>query len=212
MERIPMICNSDIIPAMSRVDLDFFHGRPGSGKGTQIRKVQGEKPDAVVVYPGGLIRQAQDPTNRYYHVLAQYQDETNQGGIVVPPNVVGDIVISEVEAHLDEDASTILFDGFPRGLRYLDQKDRVIEAVRRRGHEVRERHIYLDVDEPTARERLRLAQRGRPDDAAIDRRMKEFRTEGTPMIDELRRRGQLIEIDGTETEVEVATRIRRRLS
>lgn len=197
---------------MSRVDLDFFHGRPGSGKGTQIDQVQKERPDSAVVYPGGLIRQAQDPNNQYHQAIAPYLEETNRGGIVIPPNLVGDIVVAEVETHLDEGTSTILFDGFPRGLRYLDQKDRVIEVVRRRGYEVRERHIYLNVDEQTARERLQQAERGRSDDSAIDRRMEEFRTEGIPMIGELRRRSQLIEIDGTGNTETVANMVRRHLS
>lgn len=196
---------------MSRVDLDFFHGRPGSGKGKQIDQVRREGPSAAVVYPGELIRQAQNPSHPYHQAIAPYIEETNRGGIAVPPNVVGDIVVTEVNAHLDEGKEIILFDGFPRGLRYLDQKDRVIAEVRRRGSEVRERHVYLDVDESTARERLR-AERGRPDDAAIDKRMEEFRRETTPMLDELRRRGQLHDVDGTGSIEEVATRVRRRLS
>lgn len=197
---------------MVRVDLDFIHGIPGGGKNDQIKLLLRQFPHAALIYPGELIRQAFNSTNPYHSAVAPHIAVTKKGHIAVPPDVVGNIVIKEVEEALDNGSTRFFFDGFPRGLDYLSQKDRVIEIAKRRGHHVVEKHIYLSVDEQSARRRLLQATRGRDDDTAIDTRMAEFTSKTLPMIDELRRRGQLCEVDGEGTIREVNQRIRRCLS
>ncbi|HYK08515.1 MAG TPA: nucleoside monophosphate kinase [Candidatus Eisenbacteria bacterium] len=192
---------------MPRVDVDFFHGRPGAGKGRQIVEMQKELPNSAVVYPGAIIRDAEDPRHPYHDQLAPFLGQTHSGGIVVPPEVIGQIVETEVDRHLDEGAGTLLLDG----VRYRDTQRRAVAKARRRGLPIRERHVYLDVSEEVARERLKDALRGRPDDGAINRRMQEFNQQTVPILNGLREEGRLREVNGVGTVEQVHQRVRRHL-
>jgi adenylate kinase len=97
--------------------------------------------------------------------------------------------------------------------RWKGEEEGVVRAVEEAGHEMKA-VILLQVDEPTARSRHDqadiVADRGeRADDSPekLTNRFNEFNTKTVPVIDYYRKRGLLIEVDGSQTPPAVTEQI-----
>lgn len=172
-------------------------GPPGSGKGTQARRlVQHFGP--AYVETGELLRQeaAQDtPEGREIKAFLDV-------GHLVPLPLVFKVVerfLATVPPH-----QGIVFDGIPRS---LEQALMLEELLRRSGRRL-DAVILLSVPEKVIRERL--ARRGRPDDTpeVITERLKVYAQEIPGVVDFYRRRGILHVVDGVGTPDEVFERVK----
>lgn len=84
--------------------------------------------------------------------------------------------------------------------RWIGEEKNVLAATEAAGHPIKA-VIYLDITEEEALRRLSVADRGRPDDHEenLRHRLEEFRNKTLPVLEEYRKLGLLIEIDGMQT-------------
>lgn len=188
-----------VIPS-SRLHVALI-GPPGSGKGTQARRLV-QHFGLAYVETGELLRQeaAQDtPEGREIKAFLD-------AGHLVPLSLVLKVVerfLATVPPH-----QGIVFDGIPRS---LEQALMLEELLRRSGRQL-DAVILLSVPEGVIRERL--ARRGRPDDTpqVITERLKVYAQEIPGVVDFYRRRGILHVVDGVGTPDEVFERVKAALA
>lgn len=175
-------------------------GPPGSGKGTQAKRI-GETFGIPDVSTGDIFR---------FHI----KNETDLGLQVKAIVDAGDYVPDEltnalVTARLSEPdaANGFLLDGYPRTLDqvgYLDsllaEQERPLEAVIR---------LVAEQEEIIARLTKRAQEQGRADDSeqAIRHRQEVYARETAPIIDVYRDRGLLIDVDGLGAVTDVGDRV-----
>jgi adenylate kinase len=100
--------------------------------------------------------------------------------------------------------------------KWQGEEQGVLQATETSGHPIKA-VILLTVSEEVARKRHAAggsADRGvRADDAAevFETRLAEFRTKTTPVVDFYREKGLLVEVDGSQTPVEVTDEILKKL-
>jgi len=106
-----------------------FHGKPGSGKGTQSDNIC-EKLGVVAVSTGDLIR-AEIKENT---AMGQEIKAYSEAGKLVPDELVMDILTQRLEQ--EDVAGGVLFDGFPRTANqakmletWLGERGRKVDAV-----------------------------------------------------------------------------------
>ena len=175
-------------------------GPPGSGKGTQAKRI-GETFNIPDVSTGDIFRhniKNQTPLGVQVKTIVD-------AGDYVPDSLTNAIVTDRLT---EEDAQNgFLLDGYPRTLEqvaYLDQllagKNQTLEAVVR---------LVADQDEIVARLTKRAAEQGRVDDSedAIRHRQEIYIRETSPLVEVYRERGLLIEVDGLGTVEEVGDRV-----
>jgi len=177
---------------------------PGAGKGTQ-----GERIAAVYGVPhiatGDLLREkAAQPSPSAGELAAAMAR-----GELVPDEVVMALVVERIAALVPPVG--FVLDGFPRTLAQAEQAYAWGTAADLTFHAV----VSLDVPEAVLVERVlrRAETSGRQDDTAetVRRRIRVYAESSGPLLDFYRRRGILVEADGTGTVDEVTARIRARL-
>ncbi|KAL6122017.1 hypothetical protein NUSPORA_00971 [Nucleospora cyclopteri] len=164
-------------------------GLPASGKGTQA-EILSKEFNLTHISTGDLIRElinmkkadeftynqqktahckAINLLNDYNPATGKYMSDTK--------------MIEILKQFLPED--NYLLDGFPRTIQQVDAVD--IDLV-----------IFINVRKETALKRMLSRNQNRSDDnvRAFQRRLNEFQEKTQPVIDEFRKRGQLIEVDG----------------
>ena len=106
-----------------------FHGKPGSGKGTQSDNIC-EKLGVVAVSTGDLIRAEIKGNTDMGQQIKAY----SQAGKLVPDELVMDILTQRLEQ--EDVAGGVLFDGFPRTANqakmleaWLGERGRKVDAV-----------------------------------------------------------------------------------
>ncbi len=84
--------------------------------------------------------------------------------------------------------------------RWIGEEKNVLAATEAAGHPTKA-VIYLDITEEEALRRLSVADRGRADDHEenLRHRLKEFRNKTLPVLEEYRKLGLLININGMKT-------------
>lgn len=181
----------------------IFIGPQGSGKGTQIEKL-----DAALVAKDPTRRVVDIQTGRRFRALAargegyteKHLSETLDTGILQPHflSVVlwGDAMVQ----HVDPDCH-LLIDGFPRTAEQAKVLESALSFYERSPLHI----INLDTPEEVVRERMK--RRARPDDTegSIEERLRWYREEVLPVIAYYRTRPDTIvlDIDGTGTIDEV---------
>lgn len=175
----------------------IFIGPQGSGKGTQITKL-----DQVL--------KAKDPTNRVVDIQTgrrframaasgegyteKHIEETLNTGILQPLFLSTVLWGDAMRTHLD-DKCHLLIDGFPR---VIDEA-KVLESALKFYHRDQIDIINLNTPEEIVRERM--IGRARPDDttASIEERLRWYREETLPVVEYYRQRPNTIvhDIDGT---------------
>lgn len=161
-------------------------GPPGAGKSVQSTALA-QKHGWLRVSSGELLRAQPDQ---------ELQAEIAAGNLA--PTIKAQAVVQQaLESAPRED--TIMLDGFPRMISearwladYLAGANRQLEVV-----------AYIKLDEHTSKSRL--LRRGRSDDeeAAVETKWQEFKTQTLPVIEMYRLAGQLKEIDGGRSVEEV---------
>lgn len=182
--------------------LIVFIGPPGSGKGTQAKRLL-----AHLAIPhlstGELLREAKQNGTQLGRLAAQYMD---RGRLVPDP-----LVLAMVGDKLQEPAFSrgCLFDGFPRTIQQARSLD---ESLAQRGTPL-DLVLELQADdrELTARMLKRAAKENRVDDnpETIAQRMEVYRRQTAPLLDYYRSKGLLASVDAVGTPDEVFERIKQ---
>ncbi len=178
----------------------ILFGPPGSGKGTQAKRLVDER-GMVQLSTGDMLRAA----------IASGSDLGKRvEGIMQRGELVSDeIVIELIESRLPESeaAGGAIFDGFPRTVAQAEALDHMLDARRRPIDLV----IRLVVDDAELLERVtkRFAESGRPDDnpESFKVRLEAYNRQTAPLIPYYQHHNKLVEVDGMGSMDAVATAI-----
>lgn len=175
-------------------------GPPGSGKGTQGKRLAGRLGLAHIA-AGDLLRAqvtADTPLGRQVSALMAR-------GELVPDQVIMSLLMPEVLAAAQ--ANGYLLDGFPRSIEQAREARTLVEQAGASPDAV----LYLDVPraELTRRILARASAQGRADDNAetVANRLKVFDEATLPLVDYYRERGLLHVIDADQDEDAVTAAI-----
>ena len=164
----------------------FFVGKPGCGKGTQV-KILAEKTGWQVVSAGEQFRtlsKEETPVGR------KLKAQTEKGDLA--PHWFAMYLYLKALFALNEDTN-VIFDGFNRT---VPEAGLLVDSLAwlERPFII----VYLAVSDEAVRSRLakRKEIEGRADDAAVEERLKEYYKHTDPAIEIFRDAGVLIEIDG----------------
>lgn len=185
----------------------IFIGPQGSGKGTQIEKLD------VVLNEADPTREVVDiQTGRRFRALAareegfteEHVSETIDSGVLQPLFLSVHLWADAFTTYVDPDVH-LLIDGFPRTVREARVLETAFEFYERSPLSV----INLDTPEEVVRKRME--GRARKDDtpASIEARLKWYREETLPVVEYYRERENTFvhDIDGTDTIEGVHTQI-----
>ncbi len=183
--------------------IGIIFGPPGSGKGTQAARIEGEF-QLAHLSTGDILRAEVERATEIGKEAARIM----AAGDLVPDDLIVSIVRRRLPA--SEAGAGVLLDGFPRT---LEQARALDEMLDREGHRV-DFVIALDVpdDELVNRILRRALVEGRLDDTklAIAERMHEYHKLTKAVLDYCRKRGVRVEVvDGTGDPDAVFERIRR---
>lgn len=177
------------------MDLVLF-GIQGCGKGTQAKKLAAEF-SFDIFEAGGELRKIKASGTALGNEVASYID----GGRLVPHEIIIRVVRESVRNHKKE--RYLLFDGIPRDFDQMRDFDAIMVQAERTF-----RCVHITLSQELAFERIvgRAKTEGRTDDAdegKIRQRMRIFQEQTIPVIEEYRRRGVLIDVEGDGTVDEV---------
>lgn len=181
--------------------LIVFIGPPGSGKGTQAKRLLSHL-QIPHLSTGEILRDAKERDTSLGRLAAQYMNQ----GRLVPDALVLELV-AECLAK-PEFAKGCLFDGFPRT---LEQAKSLDQTLAKRGTPLAlVLELVADEKELTSRMLKRAAAENRADDnpRTIAQRMEVYKKQTAPLVDYYRKRGILATIDALGTPDEVFERIR----
>ncbi|MBI5414342.1 nucleoside monophosphate kinase [Candidatus Peregrinibacteria bacterium] len=166
-------------------DLILF-GMQGSGKGTQ-GKLLAEKYGYQIFETGAELRKLTEENSE----LGRKVKDIVQRGDLVPNEIVmeiGDHFLNNTDL-----SRPVLFDGIPRSLPQKATLDALLEK-----HERKILGIFLEVDEEEATKRLLLRARSDDNEAAIRRRIENYRKETLPVIEKYESAGILFRTNGLQ--------------
>ncbi len=177
----------------------IFIGPQGSGKGTQIEKL-----DQVLRAQDPTRRVVDIQTGRRFRAMAasgegytekHVQDTLNTG--MLQPLFLSTVLWGDaMRTHLD-DQCHLLIDGFPRVIDEAKVLESALSFYGRNPIDI----IYLDTPEEVVR--TRMTTRARPDDTkeSIEERLRWYREETLPVVEYYRTRPgtHVHDIDGTES-------------
>jgi adenylate kinase family enzyme len=176
----------------------FLIGRPGCGKGTQLKFLK-EKTGFSVVNTGELLRKKAEEKD----VVGDKVSKVLEKGGLIPTPVVFSLWMPLVIECYNKKEKGLIFDGNPRKLyeaRMLEELFLMLEIESLT-------MIYIRISEEEAR--LRLEKRGREDDNEEDikERLRWFKEEVEPVIDYYFEKNALIEINGEQSVEDVSKEI-----
>lgn len=198
-------------------------GKPGSGKGTQS-KFLASKFGLFYFSSGDFARKLarKDP---------KIDDIINKKGELIPQGIMTAYISKYLDKKL-KDNPNILLDGYPR---FVEQYRYLKKFLRERGLKINAA-ILLRVSDETVVTRLsarrmdektgkiynlvtnpppsslpkgQLIQRTDDEEGAIKERLAEFERNTRPMIEEMRKEGDLLEVDGEKPITEIETELAR---
>ena len=192
----------------------IFLGGPGSGKGTQAKKLV-EKRGLTHISTGDLLRKAIADGTELGKTAKKYVD----GGELVPDEVI----LGMIKEKLREIKGGFIFDGFPRTLRQAEGLENIMKEL---NLEI-DKAVNLNVDDHVIVERLsarrmckkcgfeynlktrppkkegvcdidggELYQRSDDNEDTIKNRLDLYHKNTSPVEEFYRKRGKLVEIDG----------------
>jgi len=157
-----------------KINIILF-GPPGSGKGTQAKKLE-EQHGLLQVSTGDLFRFELSNNTPLGQEARKYMDQ----GLLVPDEVTVGMLKNKLEKH--PDVKGFILDGFPRTIRQSEVLDQLLHE---RGEKV-DRLISLVVEDDEIVKRLleRGKTSGRADDAneqVIRKRIEEYKAKTSPV-------------------------------
>ena len=167
----------------------ILFGPPAAGKGTQAKKLVGER-GFIQLSTGDMLRAARSSGSELGRRVAAIMDS---GSLVSD-----EVVISLIEEQLAKNprVAGFIFDGFPRT---IPQAKALDESLARSGQKV-DVVIRLKVDEQALIDRItrRFEAEGRADDnpEAFTKRLVAYNSQTAPLVDVYSGQGKLREIDG----------------
>ncbi len=169
-------------------------GAPGSGKGTQGRRLAAHF-GVPHVSSGDLLREHVAAGTELGRQVSGYLDR----GDLVPDDVVLAIVGEAVMAGVA--TGGYVLDGYPRTLSQAVDAHRLAVTADVAAEAV----VYLDVPDAIARDRLMGRAESRSDDTAVvaERRLAVFHDLTVPLLDYYEARGILARVDGVAAADEV---------
>lgn len=180
-------------------------GPPGSGKGTQAKRLVAAL-GVPQVSTGDMLRAAVAAGTP----VGLHAKGLMEAGRLVPDEVVTGV--AEERLRQPDAARGFVLDGFPRT---VGQARALDELLRRLGVAL-ERCVALQVDDDELVRRMlgRAQLEGRSDDneEAIRVRMQEYRHKTEPLLDHYRAAGVLVEVEGEGEVDDVAKRIQEALA
>ncbi len=167
----------------SQGEIMVILGAPGSGKGTLSKELV-DKYGFVHISTGDLIRKSDDPDLK--KIIA--------GGNFVPDEMIVKLLRSALRK-VDPESNLIL-DGFPRTIKQARKLDSILG---KRGLGLNHA-LFLDIDEETAKERIRerAEKEDREDDKSeetIEKRFKEYEEKTLPLVEFYEKSRKLIKIN-----------------
>lgn len=173
----------------------IMFGPPGSGKGTQSKLVA-EHYDFLHLSTGDLFRREIENKTALGDIVKAFINR----GLLVPDNIVMREFYRYALMH--QEASGIVFDGFPRNPKQAANLDMVFHKKELRIALV----IFMQVPDHELITRVlgRAIDSGRTDDTIeiMQKRLEVYKTITRPVIDYYKVTRRLVEVDGTR-EVEV---------
>lgn len=167
----------------------ILFGPPAAGKGTQAKKLVGER-EFIQLSTGDMLRAARSSGSELGKRVAAIMDS----GSLVSDEVV--IALIEEQLEKNPKVSGFIFDGFPRT---IPQAKALDESLARSGQKV-DVVIRLKVDEQALIDRItrRFEAEGRADDnpEAFKKRLIAYNSQTAPLVEVYSRQGKLREIDG----------------
>ncbi len=172
-------------------------GKPGSGKGTQA-KLLSEKTHWPVLVSGDMFRAlAKEDSFEGKKTKAE-----NDAGLLAPDWWATYFFQKSILNHPHEQG--VIFDGFGRKVPEAKVVIDVLTWLERPFSAV---HIKVSDEEIRTRLALRGTTSGRADDAAIEKRLEEYRTFTDPSIEVFRAAGKLVEVEGEGSVEDIHARI-----
>ena len=173
-------------------------GPPGSGKGTQAKRLC-EQLDFATLATGDLLREARAEETDLGRRASEYMDR----GDLVPDELIVEVIR---EAITDLDGKPILLDGFPRTVAQADALGEALEARDRKLTAA----ILIDVPDEVVIERISGRDDAREDDGpeTVKDRLRVYHGETEPLIAYYDERELLRRVDGDQDPDAVAPGIR----
>lgn len=177
----------------------IFVGPQGSGKGTQIEKL-----DTVIAERDPVRRIVDIQTGRRFRAMAARQETFAEKKVlttldtgILQPDFLTYVLWGEAMLDQLDSKSHLLIDGFPRTVKQADVLDDALDFFERKELHV----INLDTPEQIVRERM--ISRARADDTheSIEARLRWYREDTQPVLDYYRVRPDthVHDLDGTDT-------------
>ena len=177
----------------------IFIGPQGSGKGTQIEKL-----DKTMIEKDPVRRVVDIQTGRRFRALAARSETFAEKKVaatldsgMLQPDFLTHILWGEAMLDQLDPKSHLLIDGFPRTVGQAHVLDNALNFFER--HEV---HIInLDTPEEVVRERMHSRARADDTEASIEERLRWYREDTVPVIAYYKNRPNtnVHTIDGTDT-------------
>ncbi|XP_025111640.1 uncharacterized protein LOC112574655 [Pomacea canaliculata] len=182
----------------------FFAGGPGSGKGTQCKKVTKHYPGAMYISVGEILR---DQIARHGNVDEKWSmiSDLLRKGDLAPEEETVDLLIEAMQAQ--PEAHFYLIEGFPRNLQQLEDFNAKIGGMAFT--------FLLDCEEYVLHQRLSLRgkESERIDDnlVAIGKKLTFFKNNTMPILKAIDDQGKLVWINGDRDSEEIFFDISRSL-
>ncbi len=172
----------------------FFLGRPGSGKGTQV-KLLIEKTGLYPISGGDLLRKRAEEDD---FIGQKIREILSEGGLIPTP-IVFSLWMPLLLELKEKGVKGVVFEGNPRKICEAYMLEELFEMF---GWD-KPKALYLKISEEEAHKRLE--KRGRDDDnkEEIEERLKWFQGNVQPVIDYYSQKRDLIEIKGEQSVKEV---------
>lgn len=172
----------------------MIFGGPGSGKGTQSKKIA-EKYDLFHISTGDVLR---DHIARRTDIGKVADSYISQGSLI-PDRLMIKILEDLLVSRKDETMHGVIFDGFPRTLPQAEELDKLVESVGTKIAAV----VGLEVPDEELAERMikRGKDSGRSDDneQAIKQRLAVYHKQTQPLKEYYTRSGRYHSIEGVGT-------------
>lgn len=180
----------------------FFLGKPGSGKGTQIKYLE-ENTGYKVIRTGELLRLR----SKKEDYIGQKIEECLDKGALIPTPMVFLIWMPLLFDFQENKARGVIFDGNPRKLYEAQMLEEVFDMFDWSDISV----IYLNISDQEAHERLSKRKRSDDNKEDIMARLKWFQEEVVPVISYYESKGKLIQIDGERSIEEIKDDISKKI-